>query len=213
MPTSRKKHLKRNVCNEISRKNCLRTCSTYPGVRSNRHLGDCSMEIMMRRKTDTMIKSRKNKILAIFSCGTLILAFLFICLISYWAFYPYRLLDVKDKPIVEDAIVTQGQWTSYSFDYCKWSTAPVTVRKDFVDGIVYQMESPKTPLLTGCHSIVVPLHIPKNLPPGEYLVRIQGVYQVNPIRKIEVIIETTRFTVTRDESGAYGPTPTKSNLE
>ena len=136
----------------------------------------------------------KKHLPAIFGYGTLILLGLVLALVAYWLLYPYNPID-NSEVIMADKTVQQGQLSSYKFDYCKNEEYPAKVRKDFVDGIIFQMESPKSTLPTGCHSIVVPLPIPETLPPGMYKVRITAIYRVNPIRTITNIIETETFSV------------------
>lgn len=158
----------------------------------------------------------KNRLLAVFGYGTLILAFIFLGLMAYWAFYPYTTEQIvtfaNDSHKITKNVVQQGEQTSYLVDYCKYKSPPVTVEKQFVDGIIFRSEDSISALSIGCHKQLVPLTIPDTLPPGNYKYRVTAIYRVNPIRTVTLIRETDWFTVVRDDSGAYGPTPSESNL-
>lgn len=93
-----------------------------------------------------------------------------------------------------------GEVIELKADYCKYVEKPETVYMQFVDGIVFEVgenkviNSPK-----GCGKLWNPIiRIPDKLPPGEYFLRGQSVYQVNFLRDRTVEWKSDWFRVLSD---------------
>jgi hypothetical protein len=140
----------------------------------------------------------RHILLAVFAYGTFALAACAIALYAYWSFTPYNVVEYDTKPfhIVEPSkTVEQGGALSYEYNYVKHMLVPVTVTKHFVDGIVFQADSPVTVRPIGNGHVHAQIAIPETLPPGTYKLRITAVYRVNPIRDITIVNETEYFSV------------------
>jgi hypothetical protein len=163
-----------------------------------------------------MNKKTKHILLTFYLWGGLGLAFLALGVWMYWSLYPYQMSDIiifkDDSHRMTETVLHQGDETTYLVDYCKFENPPATVEKFFIDGITFRSADAVSKLQLGCHKELVPLSIPTTLPPGQYKYQIIAAYQVNPIRKLILVRETNQFTVLRAEEGAYGPTPSQSNL-
>jgi hypothetical protein len=152
-----------------------------------------------RRQTDSIKTSAGHVRLAVFAYGTLASAFALLALLLFWRFYPYVVVTYRQDTfrIVEASkSAPQGGALSYEYDYVKYMAAPVTVSKQFVDGLIFQSDSPVTVRPVGSGHVHCQIPIPQTLPPGTYKLRITAVYQVNPIRTITITHDTEFFTVT-----------------
>jgi hypothetical protein len=149
-----------------------------------------------RRKYDMV--TNKHLLLSIFSYGTILLTLVLLSVVLFWMFYPYNVIESSPKPykIVESGKTAyQGGVLSYEYDYTKFIDAPVTVRKQFVDGIIFECPSLFTYKPLGTGHVHAQIEIPETLPPGHYSLRIIATYKVNPIREIVVENSTEPFTV------------------
>jgi hypothetical protein len=152
-----------------------------------------------------MTHRTKSILTKVYLYSILLFASLSLMVFAYWSFYPYKTIEhYPDSYALGKTTLKQGETTFYEFNYCKFSDAPVTLYKQFIDGIVY--EAPVYPafLQVGCGSAKIDITIPVNLPPGEYYLKVEANYKVNPIRTITETNITQKFTVTRASEGAYG---------
>lgn len=154
----------------------------------------------------------REHILTIFSFGTLAIILITLSVIGIWTFYPYKTIEFESAYKTDKTSYYQGEQTFYTVSYCKYTHVTPRLDKHFVDGIVFEALETKAVLDVGCKTVAVPLQIPKTLPPGEYHLEVILEYEVNPIRSIFITNQSNKFTVLRDDSGAYGPTPTELNL-
>ncbi len=119
--------------------------------------------------------------------------------VVFWLTYPYKPIVFNNLPFkVENKVVKQGTPLIYVADYCKYSEKIPTVTRHFVNGIVYlvsldsAVSKPK-----GCGIFKVQILVPDTLPPDNYKLKITYKYQINPIRTVDVVVETEPFTVIR----------------
>ena len=123
--------------------------------------------------------------------------FLLTVLLSFWSFYPYKLIVFNNLPLkVLNKTVKAGEVLVYSTDYCKFTNIIPEVKKTFVNDIIYSI--PTGTVLAkekGCRIINVQIDVPKNLPPSRYILKITYEYQVNPIRKVNIYVQTELFEV------------------
>ena len=113
-----------------------------------------------------------------------------------WFFYPYKTVVVNQQPYtVNEKIIKQGDNLNYVVDACNETDVIPKVSKQFVDGLVYSVPEGATILRKECNKTLVTMRIPKNLPPGEYYLKVFVEFEVNPIRNILKEYETEKFTV------------------
>jgi hypothetical protein len=157
----------------------------------------------------------KHKIISFYLWGGLTIAFIGLAIIGFWAFFPYKIIDFNNLPYpVENKVVKQGGQLKYTVDYCKYTEGmPAEVKREFIDGLVFESSDVRANVTLGCNSVVVPLNVPLSLPPGKYKLRLTVTYHPNPIREVIFINESEEFVVVRNDVGAYGPTPSESNLQ
>lgn len=105
-------------------------------------------------------------------------------ILAFWAWNPYKTIEFNSLYQTEKTIYFQGDKTFYVVDYCKYTNARASITKEFIDGLVFQVDSPQAILTHGCKSQEVPMTIPDTLPPGKYRLRNTVTYYVNPIRSI-----------------------------
>lgn len=142
-----------------------------------------------------------NKKLYIFSWLVLVSAAVFIGVCLYWLVYPYNPIVFKDIARVENKLVYGGGYLGYKVNYCKYTTVKPLITKQFIDGIIYN-----TPQIVGlddmkgCKVVNVKMYVPRALMPGQYLVHTTYRYQVNPLRYIDVTLDTEKFTIATPSS-------------
>jgi len=164
-----------------------------------------------RRKTD-LPQTRRLWLLTFFGYGTLILAFGIIALIIFWEFYPYKTVKIKNVTVLNTE-VQQGSTLSIKLDYDRYTDIDSIIIRQFKNGIVFTTPAMEATGEPGHYDRLIEVSIPGTLPPGEYTLTTNATFKVNPIRDMTVKWVTSKFTVTRDESGAYGATPSRSNLK
>lgn len=139
---------------------------------------------------------KKSKAINILSFLTIGVAFLYILLFLYWSLYNYKPMVINKRPLnVLTKEVRQGGTLQFELDYCKYTDLPVTIRRRFVDGIIYAMPDVSANNKEGCRVQRIAVDIPENLPDGEYIFSLSYVYKVNPIRSVEVTTHTEKFEV------------------
>lgn len=138
----------------------------------------------------------REKIFNCLSFLTILVAFLFIALFTFWKIYPYEPMVINKRPLnVTTKEVSRGDTLIYKLDYCKNIDLPVEIRRRFVDGVIYSMPDISANTKKGCRVLDIALNIPEKLPTGEYILTVTYIYQVNPIRTIEVNTHTEKFKV------------------
>lgn len=133
-----------------------------------------------------------------FSYLTLIITFLFVCVVSYWWFYPYKpivYLTPQYKIMNENKTATVGGQLVYQVNYCKYVDVIPTITKRYVDGILYDTPQSKGVVARGCHITNVYNTVPETLVPGTYKMDLVIDYQMNPIRHIIYNNQTEEFTI------------------
>jgi len=139
-----------------------------------------------------------NKFWQIYAWGTILIAFAFLVLIGYWLLYPYKVIEFKNEPFTPlEETVKAGETVSYYVEYCKYMDVSAETTIIFVDGIVFSTPSFTNNWEVGCHTKLVHLPIPEELPCGKYSVQVFRSFKVNPIRKMEYMSNTAPIYVTR----------------
>jgi hypothetical protein len=128
---------------------------------------------------------------------TIILGISLIGYICYLLFAPVKTLVVKNSPmpIIGSKVLKNGEYVTYRYDYCKYYDHPLSIQRDFVDGIIFRTEPALAQLEPGCHVRDVKVIIPETLPAGEYKIRNITQVVVNQLRTVTTTYETEEFTV------------------
>jgi hypothetical protein len=146
----------------------------------------------------------RHTVLSAVAYGALIAVAISLAVVAFWLFYPYKTVEVSQPyeitlPAADETglhIVEQGGILSYRFTFEKFTDVPPTVRRYFIDGLVFDAGTVEpVPVEMGSGLRVSEVPIPKTLPPGDYFIEAEVVYQVNPIRSITHIFLTEPFTV------------------
>lgn len=172
-----------------------------------------------RRKTDKQNARKHNLFLDMFAYGTLVLAFAMFILYLFWSFYPYQIIEITNARIASSsdkpgqAVVHQGDLTTYSNDYVKSVDLPADATREFVDGLIFDAGSYSSNLPVGSGHVVRELPIPETLPPGKYRVLITLRYQVNPVRVISVKFKTDEFTVLENKAAASADASADASID
>ena len=137
---------------------------------------------------------KKSNLIALISFIILVVIWL---IYMVWWLFPYKTLEVGQPYQVISDEVKQGGLLQYEIDYCKYTNKVATVRRQFVDGIIYAIPEVSANLPKGCDTEINSVKIPEELPVGTYTLEIVVEYQVNPIRVITHNLKTTPFKVVK----------------
>jgi hypothetical protein len=134
----------------------------------------------------------------IFSGLTILIAIAFVITGIFWSVYPYKPIEFKSGiSQVNNKIVKGGEHLSIVIDYCKPRDLGAETTVSFADGVIYNTPPIATNFEVGCHKKTIQLYVPKAIPAGEYHVSFLFRYKTNPIRSIDVIQNTEKFTITK----------------
>lgn len=116
-------------------------------------------------------------------------------LMGFWLFYPYKTIEFNQPLRVNQKEINTGQHLQFNVDYCKYTNLQATVDNIFVDSVIYYTPPQPSQLTMGCRKLTYSIYIPRALVPGEYIIKSVYTYRVNPIRTINVTVETETFTI------------------
>jgi hypothetical protein len=146
-----------------------------------------------------MIMKHKYTLLKAMAWTTLVLGFGLMAWIAFMLFFPVKTLEVNNQPmpITNQHEFEAGDVIWYRYDYCKYYDVPLSITKQFVDGIIFTTDSTYgvSNLQVGCHVKEVGVVVPQTLPAGTYRIRIITVIAVNRLRNETVVYETVPFKV------------------
>lgn len=138
-----------------------------------------------------------KKLINYFVWATIAVALGLAILMLFWLNYPYRIIEFdSDKFSVDRYYVRQGQVIVFDSNYCKYTDLSAGVYRIFKNDIIFHTPKMIGNIKKGCSSVSVAVPIPKELPPGEYVIENVYEYQVNPIRSIVIRHDTEPFYVT-----------------
>lgn len=143
-----------------------------------------------------LTKDKKYKLANCLSLLTLIVAFMFMVVGIFWSLYPYKPLVINERPVkVLTKEVKRNELLKYELDYCKRTDKRVTIKRKYQDGILFAIPDVETSNTPGCRIQTIAIEVPHSLPTGEYILVMEFVYKVNPIREVVVRTHTEKFTV------------------
>lgn len=148
-------------------------------------------------------KSFSDKLFNIFRWLVLASIFGIIILVGYWYFVPqnpvkFNYADERNVAIIknENKQVKSGGYLIIDLDFCKYTGEIPQVSTWFVDGILYQVaDTPAVQKELGCQKLDLQLYVPKALPLRVLSVKRTYHYKVNPIKTVDVVIQTEKFTI------------------
>jgi len=125
------------------------------------------------------------------------MALFLIILCSYWYLYPFKTIEFKQPHLIQnlDNEVERGDRLRYLVDYCKYTNIQPEVTKYFIDGVIYETPKSTGVVEKGCGMVVSDVYVPKAIPEGTYTLKIVSRYKLNPLRTIDVVSLTEKFTV------------------
>jgi len=139
-----------------------------------------------------------KKLTYIISWLAIVMAMIMMMILSFWEFYPYKIIEFKKRPfpIVNEQPVARGDIVAYKIDACKFTDVVPEMTVFFVDGIVYEVPiKKKGGIGRGCAVTIIFIEVPKSLPVGTYSLKLIMHYKMNPFRTIEIINTTEKFVV------------------
>lgn len=122
--------------------------------------------------------------------------------LGYLLLYPIKIAEPRTQPfIVKEDQVVVGKTVTYVADVCKYKSLPAQVIREFIKNepigqvVVDSQEQLVSNLPTGCDTSDRSVPVPLTLSPGTYYIRLQIIYQVNHLRKVEYTFFTETFEV------------------
>ena len=140
-----------------------------------------------------------NKYFYILSWIGILSAIGLLLLTGYWLMYPYKPVVYNNLPQkVNKQVYKVGETLELEVDFCRYSPIVPEIKRSFVDGVIYNLHSTVSPTdEVGCFVRQVGITVPQTLNPGIYHITTNFRYRVNPIRVIEIMVESEHFEVTR----------------
>jgi len=136
-----------------------------------------------------------RKILNTTAFVTLIVASISLLTVWVWVLYPYKPIVFTKVTTVKNAY-KPGDTLTIDICYCKYTALPATYISQFINGMVFTMDTKEANAPKGCGTIrSIDIVIPTELLPGEYSYRQTMIYQVNPIRRVDVVFQTNKFII------------------
>lgn len=136
------------------------------------------------------------KYLFVISQITVFLAICVLVVILLFAFYPLKPLVVESPLPVLNSEIHPGDSLKVNMTFCKYIDKPATITRRLVNDISYNLPENIISNPVGCRSeIVTSTVIPKEIPPGLYVLKYTATYQLNFLKSITVRYETVPFKV------------------
>jgi hypothetical protein len=126
-----------------------------------------------------------------------IIVMAFFSLFIFWMVYPYKIVTFKTKEHkILTPIVKRGENLAYIADRCKFMPLVAKVSRVFVNDLEFPVTGfTYSKVDLGCLSQTIYYTVPKELPVGNYSLKTIYQYLPNPIRNIDYVVFTERFTV------------------
>jgi len=122
-------------------------------------------------------------------------------LITFWLTYPYKIAEQTAPTKILTPVVRNGESVRYELAFCKYrDITPIASRRQIVDGLIYRLpEAAPMVLDTGCRTLIAstPIILPECAEcfHKEVYLQLTAIYQVNPLRRVEVTFTTEKFTI------------------
>jgi len=122
-------------------------------------------------------------------------------LVIFWLTYPYRIAEQTAPTKILTPVVRNGEEVRYELSFCKYmDITPIESRRQIVDGLIYRLpEAAPRVLDTGCRTVIAttPIILPECAEcfHKEVYLQLTAIYQVNPLRRVEVTFTTDKFII------------------
>ena len=137
---------------------------------------------------------KMQKLLNWFSILTLVTTTFMILVVGYWSLYPIVPAKISSIHVVQDK-VEAGKPLTLEITYCKYVNITPNITTAFVDGVIFYLNDTQLTVPEGCGINNVVINVPQEMASGTYSIRRTWVYQVNPIRKISITINSNKFEI------------------
>lgn len=141
----------------------------------------------------------RQKVYFVVVAAALVLSFLGVALMLYWALSKGEVLVINNDPVPVRTIrehPTADGVVILKVDFCKKVNTVGKVRSSFVSPsreVFLPMYDDRSD--PRCQVAELPVLIPKDLPPGEYHVHYHITYQVNPLKQVVEDFDSKSFKV------------------
>ena len=113
-------------------------------------------------------------------------------LLIFWTLYPYKPLRIDNIEILSPVEV--GKPFTYKLTGEKYTDAPATISRQFVNGLTISMPIIASNVRQGSKDLLSSFILPY-LPAGKYYFRWSATYEVNPIRSVTVVGRSRDFEI------------------
>jgi len=143
-----------------------------------------------RKYDNTFIHSWLYKIIIVSSIAVY-------AIITYWLFWPYQpiVFEGPIKILNVDNQIKPGGLLIYEADINKKLPYPVTIISQLINNFVITYSPIMSNIPLGKRIIKVKLKIPDSAEPGNYKLKWEGYYKVNPIREVVITVWSNEFKV------------------
>jgi hypothetical protein len=115
--------------------------------------------------------------------------------ILLWWGWPVNVLTITKETQVIGGPYRVGDQLLYTFDYCKYRDLSAEVHYYWMDTVVYSQPTVTLHRLhPGCHTLTEGIEVPR-IPPGKYRLNTVRVYEVSPLRNVEVQDTSNEFEI------------------
>lgn len=136
-----------------------------------------------------------DRVLIRVSFVILILASLFLILVSYWLFWPYKIYTVHNVEVINEP-VKAGDYAQVRLHSTKHAPLPATVIRILHNEYAYNYTPVDSDVDVGEADWVIKIKIPDTCPTGDhYVIKTTYIYRPNPIRTVNISWQTKPFTV------------------
>jgi len=115
-------------------------------------------------------------------------------LVIYWLVYPYNPVDINSVTL-QSKTVKAGGTLFYTVDRCRNTDAVVEVTRFLVDGVKISYPVTSAQANKGCEVNTYPISIPDYTPAGIYHFEFTYKFQVNPLRIVQITVQTEQFNI------------------
>lgn len=144
----------------------------------------------LKRKSDKPLQHSIKK-----KCASVLFLSLY-ALFSFWLFWPYNPIEINDIKILNpNKEIAPDGFLIYEMDIDKKLPLAATIHKQLINDFIITYSSIYSNIPVGKRKMKVKIKIPKSAELGDYVFKWEGVYQVNPIRKVSVSFISDSFVV------------------
>jgi hypothetical protein len=124
---------------------------------------------------------------------------LLICII-YFAFFPIKIVEFNEIQgydfLVEAETLTQGDEIPLFLDTCLYYKGPAFVNYRLIGDTISSFPEFSVNVEKGCRQTrATTLTVPSSMPPGEYVLRLDVVYEVNFLRTVSKTWQSNSFVI------------------